>query len=275
MPEIPSWMNVQKDQQQQQPASKSRQTASSPQSGQSSKYEFLYPGAFTMLKVNLKAGETMKAESDAMVAMSATIDVEGKLEGGVFGGLGRMLSGEKFFFQQLAARRGPGQVLLAPAMPGDLLDIAIDPMMPYILQKDGFFAGTEELQVSTKMQNLAKGIFSGEGFFVIRISGSGILFVSSYGAIHPIDLQPGEEIIIDNGHLVAWPENMHYTIEKASSGWISSWTSGEGLVCRFRGPGRVFIQTRNPKGFGSWIRQFLPGTGSSRSSSVVDSLLNR
>lgn len=116
MPEIPSWMNVQKDQQPQQPASRSRQTPPL-RLAQSSKYEFLYPGAFTMLRVNLNAGETMKAESDAMVAMSLTIDVEGKLEGGVLGGFGRMLSGEKFFFQQLAARRGPGQVLLSPSMP--------------------------------------------------------------------------------------------------------------------------------------------------------------
>jgi len=134
----------------------------------------------------------------------------------------------------------------------------MDGSVPYILQKDGFFAGSEGLEITTKMQNLARGIFSGEGFFVIRVSGRGTLFVSSYGAIHPFDLSEGEEIVIDNGHLVAWPESMNYTIEKASSGWVSSFTSGEGLVCRFRGPGRVLIQTRNPKGFGSWIKQFLP-----------------
>ena len=57
-------------------------------------YELLYPGAFTMLKVRLQRGEMIKAESDAMVAMSNTVDVEGKLEGGVLGGLGRMLSGD-------------------------------------------------------------------------------------------------------------------------------------------------------------------------------------
>lgn len=222
------------------------------------KFEYLHRGAFTMLKMNLNAGERLKAESDAMVAMSANVSVEGRLEGGLLGGLGRMLSGEKFFFQTLTAHNGPGEVYLSPAIPGDLTDITLDGSVPYILQKDGFFAGSEGLEITTKMQNLARGIFSGEGFFVIRVSGRGTLFVSSYGAIHPFDLSEGEEIVIDNGHLVAWPENMNYTIEKASSGWVSSFTSGEGLVCRFRGPGRVMIQTRNPKGFGSWIKQFLP-----------------
>jgi uncharacterized protein (AIM24 family) len=68
----------------------------------------------------------------------------------------------------------------------------------------------------------------------------GRLFVSSFGMIHPLTLTGGEEILIDNQHLVAWPENMDYQIEKAASGWISSFTSGEGLVCRFRGPGKVY-----------------------------------
>jgi len=220
-------------------------------------YEFLYPGPFTMLKVRLKTGEMLKAESDAMIAMSNTIDVEGKLEGGILGGLGRMLSGEKFFFQTLVARRGPGEVLLAHSIPGDIRPIELDGSQSYVLQKNGFFAGSNALNISTTAQNLTKGLFSGEGFFVIKVGGAGTLFVSSYGMIHPIDVPAGGEVIIDNAHLVAWPEGMHYKIEKAASGWISSITSGEALVCRFQGPGRVLIQTRNPGGFGSWIKQFI------------------
>ncbi len=222
-------------------------------------YELLYPGAFTMLKVELEDDELIKAESGAMIAMSDTIDVEGKLEGGLLSGIGRMLAGEKFFFQTLHARRGPGDVLLAHAIPGEIYPLELDGETDYILQKDGFFAGSEDLEISTKMQNLTKGLFSGEGFFVVRVSGAGTLFVSSYGAIHPLRLQRGEDVIIDNSHLVAWPEFMDYKIQKAASGWFSSFTSGEGLVCRFRGPGTVLIQTRNPGGFGQWVRQFVKG----------------
>jgi uncharacterized protein (TIGR00266 family) len=221
-------------------------------------FRYLYKGAFTMLEVDMPAGGGFKAESDAMVAMSPTIDVEGKLEGGVFGGLGRMLSGEKFFFQTLKANRGPGKALLAPAIPGDLHHLELDGSVDYLLQKDGFFAGSDTLTVTTKMQNLSQGLFSGEGFFVIRVSGQGTLFVSSYGAIHPIDVPAGEQMIIDNGHLVAWPATMPYTLERAAKGWLSSFTSGEGIVCRFTGPGRVLIQSRNPSGFAAWIRSMMP-----------------
>ena len=73
-----------------------------------------------------------------------------------------------------------------------------------------------------------------------------------------LDLEEGEEVVIDNGHLVAWPDYMHYKIEKASNGWISSLTSGECIVCRFRGPGVVLIQTRKPEAFSEWLTKMMP-----------------
>ena len=221
-------------------------------------HKILYQGAFPLVQVNLQKGETIKAESDAMVAMSTTVDVEGKMDGGLLGGLSRMVAGESFFFQTLTARRGPGEVLLAPSIPGDIIDIELDGSYGLVVQKDGFLAGSAGLQVSTKMQNLSQGLFSGEGFFVVKVSGQGIVFVNSYGGIHVINLEQGQEYIVDNSHLVAWPDYMQYSIEKASKGWISTFTSGEVAVCKFRGPGPVIIQTRNPRGFGNWIKKFIP-----------------
>ena len=84
------------------------------------KSEILYPGAFPMVRVDLAAGESIKAESGAMVASSPTIDIESKMEGGFLGALSRkFLTGEKFFFQTLRATRGAGEVLLAPTVPGE------------------------------------------------------------------------------------------------------------------------------------------------------------
>ena len=222
-------------------------------------YKILYPEAFPVIECHLKRGERLKAESDAMVAMSATVDVEGKMEGGILKGLMRkVLAGESFFFQELAANRGDGTVLLGHPYPGGIMDVDLDGSYGLVVQKDGFLAGTQDVQVDTKMQNLSQGLFSGEGLFVLNIKGRGTVFISSYGVIHPINLDDGEEFITDNGHLVAWPDYMHYNIEKASSGWFSSLTSGEGLVCRFRGPGVILIQTRNPSSFEAWIRSMIP-----------------
>src|SRR5690606_23426743 len=118
-------------------------------------------------------------------------DVEGKMEGGVLGGLGRMLAGEKFFFQTLKANRGPGKVLIAPSLPGDLAFIELDGSVEYNIQKDGFLAGSDSVNINTKMQNLAQGFLSGEGFFILKAGGTGSLIIYSFGAIHEINLAPG------------------------------------------------------------------------------------
>jgi uncharacterized protein (TIGR00266 family) len=218
-------------------------------------YEILYPDAFPIIKYRLRPGEKLKAEADAMIAMSANVDVTGGVEGGFLRGLTRMLAGEKFFFQYLTATRGEGEALLGHVLPGGIVDVDLDGSYGLRVQKDGFLAATEGVEVNTQMQNLMQGIFGGEGLFVLNVSGRGTVFLSSYGAIHPINLGDGEEIVIDNGHLVAWADYMQYQITKASNGWISSFMSGECLVCRFRGPGTVLIQTRNPKGLKGFISQ--------------------
>lgn len=215
-------------------------------------------GAFATLRVSLPMDAKIKAQSDAMVMMDSTLAVEGKLEGGIMGALGRAITGESLFFQTLHAKHGPGDVLLSSSTPGDLLMIEMNPGNPYYIQKGGFFAATEEIEISAKLQNLMKGLFSGEGFLVMEARGQGLLFVESFGAIHEVDIAAGDTLIVDNKHLVAWPRSVRLDFDKASSGWVSSLTSGEGIVCKITGPGKIYIQSHNPASFGSWISQMLP-----------------
>lgn len=239
------------------------------------KVKLLYPGTNSMVEFQLEKGEAIKAESDAMVGMSRTIDLESRLEGGIMGMVGRFFSGENLFFQTLRASRGSGSVLISPSTPGDVVIMDLDGSVDYIVQKDGYLASEEQVSVSTTAQNLLQGFLSGEGFFVLRVGGVGKVVLSSFGSIHEVSLAPGEEYIVDNYHLVAWPSTVSYSIEKASSGWISSFTSGEGFVCRFRGPGKIYIQSRNASAFGAWLRKLVPvpsdsGGSSSNLSNIID-----
>lgn len=224
------------------------------------KYQILYREAFPLLECQMEPGEAVREESDAMVAMSPTLDIKGTMKGSVLGGLARkMLAGESFFFQEVVATRGSGKVLFAHALPGAIQDVQLDGTYGLRVQKNGYMASTYDINVGTAVQNLAQGFFSHAGFFVLNVQGRGTVFLSSYGAIHTINLAPGEEVIIDNGHLVAWVDTMEYKIEKASNGWISSIMSGECLVCRFKGPGFILIQTRNPDSFAGWVRRISAG----------------
>lgn len=222
------------------------------------KCEVLGDTSFPLVRVSLQEGEIIKAESGAMVAMSEGLELTGKADGGIMKGLGRMISGESFFMQQIEAKKGAGWALLAASMPGEIATLDVKQGQEWSVQKGGFLCGTPGVTVSTKMQSLGKGIFSGQGLFVVKVGGEGTAFLSTYGSIYPIDLKPGESLLIDNGHLVAWPSTTKYEITKGAKSWTSAVTSGEGLACRFFGPGQVLIQTRNPSSLGAWLLPFLP-----------------
>ena len=224
-------------------------------------HEILLPGAFAMLKVHLEAGETIKAESDAMLSMTSNIKLESKMEGGLFGGLKRsILGGESMFFQTLTAEGAAGQVILAPAIPGDLVAHQLNGH-DLMIQTGGFLAAEPGVNIDTKMQSLGKGFFSGAGLFVVKASGVGTIFLNAFGALYTVELPAGEESIVDNGHIVAWDSSVSYTMQKAAPGLWTSMTSGEMLVCKFTGPGKIYLQSRNPGSFGAWMSRLLPAQG--------------
>jgi uncharacterized protein (TIGR00266 family) len=221
--------------------------------------ELLFQGSYCIAKLGLRGGETVKAQSDAMVTMTPNISVEGKAEGGVMGMFKRALTGESLFMQTLKCNGADaGEVMVAPSEPGDIAVLELDGSNGYVLQKGSFLAAEDGIVLDATTQGVVKGFLSGEGFFLQKATGKGKLVISSFGAILKRTLAPDETWIVDNGHLVAWNNTVNYEIKKASSGFLSSLTSGEGFVCQCKGPGDVYIQTRNPSGFGAWVRQFIP-----------------
>lgn len=155
---------------------------------------------------------------------------------------------------------GPGSVALAPTLFGDIVTLNIAQGSAWNIGKDAFLACTSEVVKDTKSQGLGKAFFSGEDLFIYRLGGEGVVWLTSYGAIDTVQLGQGEQHIVDNGHLVAWDCN--YSIEKAGGSGMTGMKSGEGLVCRFTGPGTIYIQTRNLDEFADWVRSKAGGGGS-------------
>jgi uncharacterized protein (TIGR00266 family) len=192
-----------------------------------------------------------------MVAMSANIDLSSELKGGVFGALKRAVGGESAFVSTFTARGGPGEVSLAPGAPGDVAALEMQ-NQTFLVQSSSYLAGDTSLNVDTKFGG-AKSFFGGEGLFVLEVSGTGLLLVSSFGAIHRKSLAPNEAYVVDTGHLVAWEGQMQYNLRKAAkSGFFRSLVSGEGMVAEFQGPGEILIQTRNLALFAGLLKPFFP-----------------
>ncbi|KAF2125852.1 DUF124-domain-containing protein [Dothidotthia symphoricarpi CBS 119687] len=199
----------------------------------------------SILTVQLAIGCPFTAKPGAMIAMTPTITLKGSLKFSFKKALG---GGD----MNKSTYTGPGELLLAPPAIGDITIIKLGGQDQWSVGKDAFLACTQGIVTEYKSQGIGKGMLSGEGFFVYKISGVGVLWITSFGAIIRKDLQKDEKYIIDNGHLVAW--NCKYVLERvASGGLLSNMTAGEGLVCKFTGPGSVFMQTRNAQAFSAWI----------------------
>lgn len=223
-----------------------------------------HQGAFALAVVNLQAGQSISAEAGAMVSMSANIDLQSEMKGGVFGALKRAVGGESAFVSTFTAAGAPGEVTLAPGAPGDVAGIEMT-NQAFIVQSSSYLAGDTSLVIDTKFGG-SRSFFGGEGLFVLHVSGTGLLLVSSFGAIHRKVLRPGENYVIDTGHLVAWEGHMTYNLRKASkAGYFRSFLSGEGLVAEFSGPGEILIQTRNLAAFAGLLKPFFPSQGGSGS----------
>ena len=232
--------------------------------GRGYSYRIEHQPAFSLAVLNLQAEQSIMAEAGAMVSMSANIELQSQMKGGLLGALKRAAGGESAFVSTFTARGGPGEVTLAPGAPGDIAAIELN-NQSFFVQSSSYLAGDASLTIDTQWGG-AKSFFGGEGLFVLLVQGQGLLLVSTFGAIHRKMLQPGQRYVVDTGHLVAWEGTAQYTLRKAAAGFFRSMVSGEGIVAEFMGPGEILIQTRNLAALAGLLKPFFPtqsGSGGS------------
>lgn len=205
---------------------------------------------YSFLTVGLAANQTLKVEASAMATMDTNLRMKTKMRGG----LGRLLTGESLFINEFTAESGPGEIGIAPGSPGDMDHVYLNNQTIY-LQNMAYVASSPGVNLETKWQGFIKGFFSGESLFLIRCSGQGDLWFNTFGGMIPIDVNG--EYVVDTGHIVAFTEGLQYEVGRIG-GYKSLFFSGEGLVCRFHGQGRLWIQTRKFASFAWWVYPFRP-----------------
>ena len=205
---------------------------------------------FSFLTVQVPASQTLKVEASAMATMSTNMVMKTKMKGG----LSRFLGGENIFINEFTAQAGPAEIGIAPGSPGDMDHVFMDGSSEIFLQSSAYVASSMNVEVDSKWQGF-KGFFSGEGLFLLRCTGQGDLWFNTYGAM--IEVPVDGNYVVDTSHVVAFTSGLEYNVESVG-GLKSLFLSGEGLVCRFHGQGKVWIQTRHPMAFANWAYPFRP-----------------
>lgn len=218
--------------------------------------EVMHKPANAAARISLAAGETVTAEAGSMIAMSGDMAIQTsthkKQSRGIMKAIKRMLAGESFFLNHFTAGPNGGEVLLAPTLMGDIMTLVVD--HPLIVQGGSFLGCDPHMNIDMSWQGF-KSLFSGEHVFWLRVTGGGQVLLNSFGAIYPVDIDG--EYIVDSGHIVAFPEGLSFSVTKAGKSWLASMLGGEGLVCKFKGKGRIWCQSHNVGGFGGVIGPML------------------
>jgi uncharacterized protein (TIGR00266 family) len=211
--------------------------------------------SYSLAIVQLAANERIRAESGAMVSMSASVNIETRAEGGILKSLSRAVLGGESFFQNFY-QAGPqgGEVTLAPELPGDIALIELRGQT-LMVQSGSYLASEDGIDLNAKIS--MKAFLSAEGLSMLEAKGNGKLLVSSYGAIYERTLAAGEKYVVDTSHLVAFDATLNVA-PRTAGGLKSTLLSGEGLVVELTGPGRLYIQTRSPQALINWIIPQLP-----------------
>lgn len=209
----------------------------------------------------LEGGESMITERGSMSWMSPNMKMETTSNGGIGKALGRMFAGEALFQNRYTATGGNGMIAFASSFPGQIRPWEIGPGREVIVQKSGFLAAEESVELSVFFQKkLGAGLFGGEGFIMQRLSGQGMAFLEFDGHVVEYNLQPGQQIVIDTGYLAAMDATCNMEI-KSVPGLKNMVFGGEGIFNTvITGPGRVWLQTMPLSGVAAEILKFMPST---------------
>lgn len=211
-------------------------------------YEYRNEPAYTTVRASLNTGETVTLEAGALIAHSEEIDMETHSSaGGVLGSIKQsMLADEETFRNSFTATANDQYVEFAQNQPGDItaIDLGHD---SYYVQSGSYVANSEGVETETAAGGMGSWL-GGKGLFFLEATGSGTLFVGSYGGIMERELDPGERLTVDTGHSVAWHSDVSFTTHRVG-GLKSTLLGGEGFVMTFEGPGSVYLQTRDYSSF--------------------------
>ena len=195
------------------------------------------------VEIKLPSGAAVYTQSGGMAWRGEGIDMDTGTRGGIMKGLARAFSGESMFMVTYKAYTD-SVICFSSTAPGSIMAINANEHIGMILQKGAFLCAEDSVELSTVWRKgVMKGLFGGEGFIMQRVSGNGIVFAEFDGHVAEYDLQDGQQIIIDTGHLAAMTATCKIDV-KSVSGVKNMLFGGEGFFNTvISGPGRIWLQT--------------------------------
>ncbi|MFH1676620.1 MAG: TIGR00266 family protein [bacterium] len=230
-----------------------------------------------LVEIDIPRGERVFSETGGMLWMDQTIEMEtsiqkGKENKGLLDTLikagSRVLQGESLFLNYFVAASGDGSVAFASSFPGKILPFKLAQGESIIAQRGSFLVGQEHVDLNIEWRGIGSALFGGEGLVLQRLTGPGLVFLEIDGELTERDLKPGEQLLIDTGHIACFQSSVNYDIQ-LQKGFKNILLGGEGIfLARLTGPGKVWIQHMTMCNLAGRLVPFLPFERSGKSKGI-------
>ncbi|MBO7677942.1 MAG: TIGR00266 family protein [Erysipelotrichaceae bacterium] len=221
-------------------------------------------GSFPAVEVTLDRDETVVTQSGAMAWADASVSMSTNAEGGLLKSLGRVFSGASLMFVRHTATEDNSKITFSAAFPGTIKEFQVDAEHEYFAQKSAFLVADESVNVDASVnKNFWAGLLGGEGFILQKFTGNGTLLAEIDGSVVEIDLQEGEQIKVETGHVAIFESTVAYDVESVK-GFKNVMFGGQGLfLTTLTGPGKVWLQTLTAQDMAQKLVPYLPSSSGS------------
>jgi uncharacterized protein (TIGR00266 family) len=212
--------------------------------------------------IHLKQGESLYSESGGMAWMRGVFEMDTNTRGGLGKGLGRVLAGESLFLTTYTCKSPDGLITFTPEAPGKVIAMDLGAGESIICQKDTFMCAEESVKLEMHFRKkLGAGLFGGEGFILQKITGPGTAFLEIPGEVRIIELNAGQRLQVDPGHIAIFEPTVNYDISTVK-GLKNVLFSGEGLfLANMEGPGKVWLQSLPLSNLAMKLARYMPSKG--------------
>ena len=225
-----------------------------------------------VLEVHLTPGESVVAESGQLGWIDDGIEIETSTAmagaDGVVDAAMRSFGGGSFFMTRYQATTQPGTVTFPARLPGKIFQIPLGPERAYVIQRHGFLAGLEGVELSTAFHpgHLGSAVFGGFGFLLQRLEGAGHAWIELAGEISTYDLAAGQTLRVHPAHVGVIEATVAYELTTVP-GIKNKIFGGDGLfLLRLSGPGKVWLQSLSLPMLARSLEPYLPQQGNGGSS---------
>lgn len=238
-------------------------------------YYEIIGGSFPAVNVVLNEGETVVTQSGAMAWADEDIEMSTNAEGGFLKSLGRMFSGASLMFVRHTAQRDGSRITFSASFPGTIREFKVDEDHEYFAQKSAFLVAEEGVNIDASVnKKFWAGLLGGEGFILQKFTGEGSMLAEIDGSVVELELEAGESIKVETGHVALFESSVTYDVESVS-GFKNVFFGGQGLfLTTLTGPGKVWLQTLTAQDMAQKLVPYMPSSSGVTVSSSSSSSSN-